>query len=524
VSDPRPLSALQRMPRALIDVLAVAYDFLAPADLLRALTYLNITPRAARQYQIGDVSAELDELAQEGWVVEGARGYRCQPELCDGVLRELSRAQVSAIWGFVIRLTQSALHQRLGGASLRTLGGTLGLLARRDIAASLALEDEGGAVETLWAHYQSAGSQRAWLTERLLELDEGLLGRCPESLRAWVYAERACAWLWATPEVSAGEWGWVALKALEPLLARRGARALSAELQELYLSRASAQERDGRRVTPRGAQALTPEVTFLTTLAEALGAAALARGEPAEALALLQDLSVTEGGGEPSEGGGALRLLGVLSHLSAGDTVMGEVAWREGERALRGAQRRRVLLGGGAPLGRRLGALALCGLRDPQAPQALTFGQEGLIGRSVSTDDPPALRALDTLYEALNADPPSHTAALPLALEAWLTSPTAPLWDLLASTLAAWSGARLSAEQAAGVEGRAAAWEAQGFVGVAASLRGVLPGVAPTLLGQLREPEAVWHRPLRDLEALAAGLLGRLEVVRVWSAPGGGDV
>lgn len=524
VSRPVGLSALQRMPRALVDVLAVAYDFLTAADLLRALTFLNITPRAARQYQIGDVSAELDELAQGGWVLEGARGYRCHPERVDEALAGLSPAQVSAVWGFVIRLTQSALPQRLGGASLRTLGASLGLLARRDVAACLALSDPGGAVETVWAHYAAPGGQRAWLTERLLELDEGLLARCPLALRAWMCAERASRWLWAAPGAGPQGGGAAALAELEGLLRAaggaegeggaaglaRGARALAAALQRDYDERASAARDAARRAPPRAAGP-SPEGALLLAAGEALGAALLARGAPREALALLGALDSPEGAAELSDAGGALRLLGALAHLSAGDVGAAEGAWREGERALRGALRRRVLLGGASALGRRLGALAMCALRDPQAPQALTLSAEAPHLRAAlpGEEEAPALRALDALYESLNADPPAHTAALPLALEGWLSSPPSPLWDLLASTLAAWAGARLSPEQLGALEARAAGWEGLGMAGLAAALRALWPEAEPTPLGRLREPEASWHRPLRALEGLAAALLAR---------------
>jgi hypothetical protein len=73
--------SISRLGRTLVELIALSWEEISPRPLQGALRELNITPRMAREYPLGDVVAELDDLCERGWLAHAGGAYRCPLEL-----------------------------------------------------------------------------------------------------------------------------------------------------------------------------------------------------------------------------------------------------------------------------------------------------------------------------------------------------------------------------------------------------------------------------------------------------------
>ena len=210
--------SISRLGRTLVELIALSWEEISPRPLQGALRELNITPRMAREYPLGDVVAELDDLCERGWLAHAGGAYRCPLELAHLIVARLSPQQLKTYWRHVMRLSSSALQVvlRAGARDQGVLSlnmSRVGRQLKRDLIFSLRQEPkrEGPKGEPLppllathiWSVYEPPELLRLWSTRALHELDERTLALLPQHVALWVRAERLNEQHLTPPELSA---------------------------------------------------------------------------------------------------------------------------------------------------------------------------------------------------------------------------------------------------------------------------------------------------------------------------------
>jgi|GEM_PF-2116992 len=516
----RAMISLSRLGRALVELIALSWDEVSALPLQRATRELNITPRMAYEYQLGDIHAELEELAETGWLIDIGGAYRCSSELGVAVIGLLSEQTVREYKRQVMKLQPSALLQALraqeaeGRDALLMYTLKVGRQLQRDLVIADKLDDRSGVFTILWSAFESELLPRLWVAQCLRGLDQGLINRMPLALSIWVRAELALVRLYQRPEVTVNDpaplselarlLGSIDEDLNGPVGEERGLPWLSSELLALLRHERGL---DGRQ-RPQSRSSIQ---TCLESVCEALMLSGLMSGDVGlvvstfEALvALFEELK-----GERSlrqelvrrqvDPTGRLRLWCCLAHLARGDISSAQSVWSEGVRAF---YRQSVgrLLGADAQLTKRVSALCLFALKEPislplQLPstalQQLEVEGEGVF--------------IDELINLLAQPAQGITPIRQSALRNMCTSPPSPLWDLVYSTTLAWSGvtdAELD-QHTLELEERVRDYQVLRWAPVAEAITCLRSSAPPTHLSGLKEPSPEWLQRLARLEELA---------------------
>jgi len=541
IDDPqqlrRELLSLSRLGRALVELIALSWEEVSAAPLQRAARELGITPRLAQEYQLGDLIAELEELAERGWLIDLGGDYRCHPELAGPVIQQLSAQAVRSYKRQTTRLSPSALQQALRGlaaeghSALSAATIKVGRQLKRDLVIADKLGDESAALAIIWSLFESEALPRLWIGQCLRSLEAEQVERLPSAVRVWLRSELALSVIYQRPEStqddpSSLEALRAQLKAIVEELSGRGdapREQLSWLLRELI--EGLTDERLNSRSARLPSQVRAAPLTCLESVCEALMIAGLLEGEPQRAPELLEAASElfnelkqeralrTQLGRRELDQTGRLRLWHCFAGLVRGDLSAATSAWSDGVRAFKRQSGGR-LLGADAQLSRRLSALCLFAIKSPGPPNPLSLPSTSDALIELSELDLRGGRRESGVYvdELLSALPQPELGLAPArqhTLKAYCGAPLSPLWELLTLTALAWSGvtAEELSEYKAQLNERAERWAGLGWGSLAESVAALNPEVAPTLLSGLKEPTPEWLKRLNELETLAELLI-----------------
>lgn len=529
LSDPqalrRALISLSRLGRALVELIALSCDEVSATPLQRATRELNITPRMAHEYQLGDVQAELEELAETGWLIDMGGVYRCPPELGGAINDLMSPQSIRDYKRQVMKLNPSALLQAIRAQSLEGDGSLLmytlrvGRQLQRDLLIADKLGDISGFFAILWSAFESELLPRLWVAQCLRGLDPALIRRLPAPLSLWVSAELALVHLYQRPEVQLSDPTPLTTLSEQLQVVREGlngrgegTRDQFTWLSDELLSFLKRERGLTGRHRPQVRSALQ---TCLETVCEALILSDLLTGDSYRAPERLEALSATlealradrslrhELGRRLVDPTGRLRLWSCLAHLTRGEVSSAQCVWSEGVRAFNRQSVGR-LLGADAQLTRRVSALCLYALKPP-TPNPLRLPSTA--HHHIEIEDEGAY--IDELITLLAQPAQGITPIRQNALKQLCASPLSPLWELVSLTALAWAG--ITDDELNGhaevLASRVTSWRDAGYGLISDAITCLHSSAPPTHLSGLKEPSPEWLQRLERLERLAALLV-----------------
>lgn len=515
----KAILSLSRLGRALVELIALTCDEVSVTPLQKAIKELNITPRMAHEYPLGDIQAELEELTEEGWLIDLGGAYRCHPELIPMIVDLINTQSIKIYKRQVIKLCPSALQHAIraqmneGGEILPMHTLKVGRQIQRDLMIAEKLDDQSGMFSILWGGFESELLPRLWIAQCLRSIESSFLERLPSSLSTWINAELILSYLYQRPDPEHREA--IPLYELEKMM-----RKIEQECTSNFsntLSELSAHLIDFMKLERVGLggrqriQTRSAIQTCLESITECLMLIALLHNVPQKVHKYFKILSEhfeelksqrslsQELNRRDLDPTGRLRLWSCLAHLMKGDVPNAQIVWSDGVRAFNRQSVGR-LLGADAHLTRRISALCLFALKSPSVG-FLKLPSTALLHIDIEEKEG---SFIDDLINLLPQPDQGITPVRQNSLRLLCSFPHSPLWELVALTALAWGGItdqELELHEN-NLSSRLMLWKSLGFIALVDAITCLKSTSAPTHLSGLKEPSPEWLQRLEHLEEL----------------------